>query len=630
MKIFLLKTMSLPKLAVLGTGLAAAILVATMSTQAADATPRSANCAGCHTGGTSSATTATPSIATPAAGATYTVAISLAANPAGGNSGYGIVPVAPATEKANGGNTGADLSFTATMTAPTAAGTYSYTVYTNMGSQATGQVGSAVYSITVAVGSTTPPVATTPAPSPSPTSPPVIIAVGTDQIHGPYSTTTDKCGICHRAHTAKAPNLLAKGSQTNPGSQSTLCLSCHDGTGAKPDVGVQYGLVRPVNNAAERNYYSHDAVGGTPATQHTQSQLNEFGSVDFALAPLNRHSECADCHNSHKATTSAVRDSTPITDGWDASGRLTGVSGVSVTNSATPGAAPTAYTFLDGVTNTVTREYQLCFKCHSGFTTLTSNADIASQPSKFALDKAVEFNPANSSFHPIEAAGKNQTAAMKASLAGESQFKLWNFQSTDTIRCVSCHASSATSGPNPPLVGDQTLPQAGSSLAPHTSVNRGILLRNYQDRVLKSSTDAYSAGDFALCFTCHGEAPFGPSDPATATAAASQTNFSFHSKHLTGLLNKGSGTDIDTPGQGEGNAICAECHFRLHSTTNKVGAQTLTGDPVTGSRLVNFAPNVQPLGGVGGTLSWTSTGIGSGSCTLTCHGKDHTGYTYSP
>ena len=97
------------------------------------------------------------------------------------------------------------------------------------------------------------------------------------------------------------------------------------------------------------------------------------------------------------------------------------------------------------------------------------------------------------------------------------------------------------------------------------------------------------------------------------------------------MAGKGNpGTDIDTAGDGQGNAICAECHFRLHSTTNKVGAQTLTGDPVTGSRLVNFAPNVQPLGGVGGTLSWTSTGIGSGSCTLTCHGKDHTGYTYSP
>src|SRR5665811_2207579 len=99
-----------------------------------------------------------------------------------------------------------------------------------------------------------------------------------------------------------------------------------------------------------------------PST-HTRSDLDEFGGVS------NRHSECADCHNSHKARST---DSTQSADGWDASGRLDGVSGVSVVNGAA-GTAPT-YTFLSGVTNPatsvypVTREYQLCFKCHSGFT----------------------------------------------------------------------------------------------------------------------------------------------------------------------------------------------------------------------------------------------------------------------
>jgi len=142
-----------------------------------------------------------------------------------------------------------------------------------------------------------------------------------------------------------------------------------------------------------------------------------------------------------------------------------------------------------------------------------------------------------------------------------------------------------------------------------------------------SGTDAaYSAGDFALCYVCHGQAPFAPGASSDPNAAL-QTNFSYHSKHVTGLEGKGSpGTDIDTAGDGGGNAICAECHFRLHSTTNKVGAQTLTGDPTTGSRLVNFAPNVTASGGV---ISWTSTGIGSGSCTLTCHGKNHNGFDYN-
>jgi len=420
---------------------------------------------------------------------------------------------------------------------------------------------------------------------------------GSSDIHGPYSLTADQCGVCHRSHTAKAPNLLVKGSQ------SALCLSCHNGTAANANVQVQYDLVRPVNNPAAREYYSHDALA--PST-HTRSELDEFGGVS------NRHSECADCHNSHKAR--ATPNSAQTADGWDASGRLAGVSGVSVINGGA-GTAPT-YTFLNGITNVITREYQLCFKCHSGSTLLPPN--LAGKPSTDYLDKAVEFNPNNPSFHPVEAPGTNGTDAMQASLKGSSPYKLWNFTVGSTIRCLNCHASStpdATATPPPVVDG---------ALAPHASANRGILLRNYKDRVLKTGTEPYSALDFALCYVCHGEAPFTPNASSNPDAAA-QTNFSLHSKHLTGLAKEGSGsTDIDTPGAGQGNAICAECHFRLHSTTNKVGTQT-----VPGSRLVNFAPDVLPNGGI---LSWTPGSTGSGSCTLTCHGKPHSGsgFSYSP
>jgi predicted CXXCH cytochrome family protein len=238
MRIYRLKAKNLPKIAVLATGLGAAILVATISPEVAHAFPsRAQNCATCHTGSTSTATTATPSATTLVAGATYSVAITLAASPAGGNSGYAIVPVAPDTMKANAGDTGSLTSYTATMTAPAAAGTYSYTVYTNMGSQSTGQTGSAVYSINVTGGSTpppvtstpvttlpgtpppitTPPITTPPITTPAVTPPPVI---GSTSIHGPYALDAPQCGICHRSHTAKAPNLLAKGSQ------STLCFTC--------------------------------------------------------------------------------------------------------------------------------------------------------------------------------------------------------------------------------------------------------------------------------------------------------------------------------------------------------------------------------------------------------------------
>jgi len=407
--------------------------------------------------------------------------------------------------------------------------------------------------------------------------------------HGPFSAVADQCAICHVSHTGKNKSLLGRAAP-----QSDLCLSCHDGSGANSNVSADYTDANvPANDAATRDYYRHDSL---VASSHTKAQLDEFGGA------LNRHSECGDCHNAHTANGT---DSTQGASGWTASGRLANISGVSVANGAA-GTSP-AYTFLNGDT-TPAYEYQLCFKCHSGATTLPSNTDVT--PSKYALDKGVELNPANASYHPVEAAGKNATQKMTDSLNGTSPYKLWTFTTGSTIRCSSCHASSTRYSQTPK-------PAAGSSLSSHTSRYRGILLQNYRDRVLKSSNQAYTAADFALCYLCHGEAPF------ASGGETAQTNFKLHRRHVGELDGKGSGgTDIDTLGAGQGNALCAECHFRIHSTTYKDGTQTISG-----ARLVSFAPDVEPSGSTP-TRSWTSTGTGNGNCTLRCHGKSHTSEGY--
>lgn len=49
---------------------------------------------------------------------------------------------------------------------------------------------------------------------------------------------------------------------------------------------------------------------------------------------------------------------------------------------------------------------------------------------------------------------------------------------------------------------------------------------------------------------------------------------------------------------------------------------------VDGSGLVTFSPNVTPSTAMGGSVRFTKTATG-GSCTLTCHGKDHQGGRYS-
>ena len=156
-----LKRMSIPKVAVLVAGLAAAILVATINPVPAQAFPsKQANCTNCHGVGTPAGTVdAVPSTTTPAAGATYTVLVTAPANadePAG-DTGYWIAnsTAAGATGLTTGVYGGSDgtgaVTRTATMTAPAAAGTYYYKVWAVKGSTApTGVTNFKVYSITVA------------------------------------------------------------------------------------------------------------------------------------------------------------------------------------------------------------------------------------------------------------------------------------------------------------------------------------------------------------------------------------------------------------------------------------------------------------------------------------------------
>jgi|GEM_PF-664920 len=383
--------------------------------------------------------------------------------------------------------------------------------------------------------------------------------------HGSYSNLADQCASCHRQHTGKNRNLLAFGS-----AQSNVCFACHNGTGASTNIQAQFSDPNvPANNATTSSFYSHPA---TAPTNHTNATNDEFRGV------LNRHSECGDCHDPHSGDASLAASTT---SGFTNSGALKNITGVDTNNTW-----KTSIAF----------EYELCYKCHSSYTTLLTYT----KPSYKMFDKAVEFNPGNASFHPIESAGKNNTAAMSASLAGTSPYKLWNFTIGSVVRCENCHGDYRLANPASP-------PAANARLASHTSRFANILMNNYRDRVLKSAGENYAAADFALCFQCHAEAPF-----TSGGSSSTATNFRLHSRHMTNIGGKSASTDIDTPGAGPGRAICAECHYRVHGQ----GANA-SGNP-SGTRLVNFAPNVTASSG--GQLRWDPA---TRTCYITCHGDNH-------
>jgi predicted CXXCH cytochrome family protein len=412
------------------------------------------------------------------------------------------------------------------------------------------------------------------------------------------NVNTDSCAGCHRAHTANSALLLP-----TSGSQSALCFTCHDGTGASSDVQTEFASA-PQNNPSTGSYYRHDATA--VQTSHTVAVDNEFGGV------LNRHSECTDCHNPHAAADGNA--ATPAAGvPWPSSARIAGISYVTVDNTTNP----RTFGFVAGTGTSPTFEYQLCFKCHSNFTNLPVNT--SGKASQDFLDAAAEFDPANASFHPIEAQGKNQTAAMVLSLSTPLTgttvpvgTKDWTFSTTATVRCTNCHADNL-------FAAAATTPDA--NLPSHTSSFRGILAQNYNDRTINGNGTANKT-NFALCFMCHTDASY-VSNTATNTAGDNATNFKGNGRNLhrfhVSQLGGGSG-NVDTPGSGSGNALCAECHFRPHSTKFPTGGQS------SNQRLVSFSPNIT-ASQTGQGPSWVVSG-NTVTCTLTCHGQDHDGYTY--
>jgi hypothetical protein len=161
-----------------------------------------------------------------------------------------------------------------------------------------------------------------------------------------------------------------------------------------------------------------------------------------------------------------------------------GVSRVRVANGAA-GAVPSFFftAGADPVTTPVA-EYQLCFKCHSSWTT---------QPSG-QTDLARVLNPANPSYHPVEAAGRNLGIDLRAFTTGWSPGSL--------TRCSDCDGS------------DSDLARG-----PHGSIYRYLLRRPYTASPAPRATQSDE-----LCFLCHAYDTYANRDAAQSQQAASRFN----------------------------------------------------------------------------------------------------------
>ena len=401
-----------------------------------------------------------------------------------------------------------------------------------------------------------PPLPTPTAPLPSPTEDPVA-----GEPHGDYEVTTSSCAGCHRAHTSGGLGLR----KTSP--EETLCFSCHAAEGPGTDVEAAFAAV---TNTTTR-FFKHD-VAATNGIHHVgESEGSDFGGA-------NRHVECEDCHDPHD---SARGDTTAPMLQWEMS-QTPGADPVWVA----PG-APAGYNWLADAE----REYQVCFKCHSGFTTLPTYMPDGWDGSSYVADGlrkltytgssqvpdhrdlAQEFNPYNASFHPVVTQGRNQSMPPGSFVTG------WSDDSM--VYCTDCHTNAD------PAVG---------GTGPHASPLLHLLAG--PDDYQTASPDDPSPSAQHLCFACHDEEDY--------TGRGNDTNFARNRANLHR--------------QHGNNATCYMCH----DTHGSEQLHLLNLDTsIENSSDTYFLPGYDGAPTNSQTFWQISPDGSEKTCWLVCHGHDH-------
>jgi hypothetical protein len=411
------------------------------------------------------------------------------------------------------------------------------------------------------------------------------------------------CLNCHDTHTvAGARRLLREGTDSvstpksggNPAQEQT-CYQCHviaaqsaigGGTGGAPDIKSDFALaikmplgvgspeVHDPSSATNISGFLDCSLSGTRCGKDLLEGRDKLGVANLT----NRHAECTDCHNPHRvirarnglpgalSTTNTKdtrqngasggahdhRNATGYTHTNVISGVLRGSWGVEPTyGSRSFHALPTSYDIkrgdpasgsaTDAGQTYVTREYQICMKCHSdygysdnnshsslvgnrplvgaagttsgtnGLTMYTNQAkefqapaSHAGEPLSLGSDAGssdANFNGNNHrSWHPVTAA-TGRTTASRGMSAGNPWVTPWsNAVGTQTMYCTDCHGSAVTTS-------QSVIPEGSNPWGPHGSSNNFILKGPWSSGMGATGRDSGETANL-LCFKCHDSANY--------------------------------------------------------------------------------------------------------------------------
>ncbi|NMG77047.1 cytochrome c3 family protein [Aromatoleum diolicum] len=435
------------------------------------------------------------------------------------------------------------------------------------------------------------------------------------------------CLNCHDTHSVQGSRRLLRegvdttstgsdsgtykdGSTSSPSGVSAIeetCYQCHQGTATKV-IGTANGTVPNIKSEFERARRMPIKTADQGGSGNT-TERHDISNADFIETPqqlglgnnANRHVECTDCHNPHRVIrnskfygTNADANKDKRThdlagsEGNVASGVLRGTWGVEPTygGMTTWPQAPGSYTVKKGdpgantstakTSTYLTREYQLCFKCHSdygssmpslgytggtpsgasanGMTTYTnvaaefavsasdtpsSGGDQGEQSNAGTACSAGDCDPNGTSPNGGGATGNNHRSwhpviwptGRDAAERTQNGTTMDNFRppfranlGTQTMHCSDCHghAGSWTQGTSP--TDTTNAPNLATAQGPHGSSANFILKGVWDLTVTPGSTrDSNTSG--GICGRCHN-----PNANSGFDGSASEASHSFTTK----------------------------------------------------------------------------------------------------
>ena len=294
------------------------------------------------------------------------------------------------------------------------------------------------------------------------------------------------CAHCHDQHASRVVSSSATThspyTYLNGLPEENLCLDCHKSAGLATDVNTD--IVKQ---------YGHGI--GTTLNVMGNSGRHRADETSVTGVSSSAHVECTDCHNPHAAQTAKHDDGiypagTADTTQNDVSGVLQGVYGVSFSSYPTNWSNTTSWVASGGANSfaIASKEYQICFKCHTSANGNTDDWDNAASGPTAWTDLALEFNPANASYHPVIQAVSSSLNATQ--LVGVDH----TWKPGSTMYCSDCHAGDSTAA------------------GPHGSATKWLLTGTYKNWPYTlankngTSTGSYAylgSAETTFCRNCH-------------------------------------------------------------------------------------------------------------------------------